>query len=42
VDGDPSIDLEAEAHRPVADVEYRDLEQVLEAVGPPDDHRLLG
>jgi len=33
------IDLEAQSHRPGADLEHRDLEHALEAAGAANNHR---
>jgi hypothetical protein len=39
MDGNIGIDLEAQSHAPAFDLEHRDLEHAMEAVGPSDHHR---
>jgi hypothetical protein len=39
VDGNAAINLKAQSHSPAGNPEHRDLEQPMEAIGPPDYHR---
>jgi hypothetical protein len=41
VDGNVRVDLEAEFHLRAPNVEHRDFQQAMKAIGPPDDDRLL-